>query len=241
MKVIITKNHKEMSQEAAKIISNQIIKDKESILGLATGGTPEDTYKMLIDKQLDWSNIVTFNLDEYSKIPETHEMSYRYYMNNKLFKYINIDMKNTHVPSGMVSSEVEGPRYDKAIKEAGGIDLQLLGLGMNAHIGFNEPGSPKDGGTAVVLLTQSTIEANSRYFKSIEEVPTTAISMGIGTILKARKIVLVASGESKAEAVMNMIEGPVTEAVPASFLQTHDNAIVIIDEAAASMLKKANK
>ncbi len=238
MKVIIAKNHNEMSIKASEIISEQVKKNPRSILGLATGGTPEETYKILVDNKLDWSNITTFNLDEYSNIEETHAMSYRFYMNEHLFKHINIDIKNTYVPSGMAPANIEGPNYDKKIDESGGIDLQLLGLGTNAHIGFNEPGSPEDGGTGLVELTKATIEANSRYFKSKNDVPTTAISMGIGTIMKANKILLIASGASKAQAIKDLIEGPIRTSVPASFLQKHPNVTIIVDEEAAKLLKK---
>ncbi len=238
MKIEIVKNHAEMSKRAAEIIANKVLENNKAILGLATGGTPEDTYKLLIDKKLDWTNITTFNLDEYSNIEETHEMSYRFYMNKNLFNHININKDNTHVPSGMADASIEGPKYDELIKNAGGIDLQLLGLGQNAHIGFNEPGSLENGGTAQVDLTESTINANARYFNSADEVPKTAISMGIGSIMKAKEILLIASGESKAQAIKDLIEGDITTDVPASFLQKHANATILIDEAAAKLLNK---
>ncbi len=238
MKIEIVKDHVAMSERAAEIIANKVKENKEAVLGLATGGTPEVTYKLLVEKNLDWSTISTFNLDEYSNIEGTHKMSYRFYMNKNLFNHVNIDKANTNVPSGMADASIEGPRYDEAIQKAGGIDLQLLGLGQNAHIGFNEPGSPENGGTAEVALTESTINANARYFNSADEVPQTAISMGIGSIMKAKEILLIASGDSKAQAVKDMIEGNVTTDVPASFLQKHANATILIDEAAAKLLKK---
>ncbi|CAM9150323.1 glucosamine-6-phosphate deaminase [Mycoplasma marinum] len=238
MKVIIVKNHAEMSQKAAEIISKKVISKPNAVLGLATGGTPEETYKILVSKNLDWSSIKTFNLDEYSNIESTHEMSYRFYMNNRLFDSINIDKANTHVPSGMANPVIEGKRYDDAILKAGGIDLQLLGLGTNAHIGFNEPGSSENGETGQVDLTDSTIKANARYFESANDVPRTAISMGIGSILKAKEILLIASGETKAQAVKDLVEGEITTDVPASFLQKHSNAIILVDEAAARLLNK---
>ncbi|CAM9108287.1 glucosamine-6-phosphate deaminase [Mycoplasma todarodis] len=238
MKIEIVKDHAAMSARAAEIIANKVNENKNAVLGLATGGTPEVTYKLLVEKNLDWSSISTFNLDEYSNIEGTHEMSYRFYMNKNLFDHVNINKENTHVPSGMADASIEGPRYDEAIKNAGGIDLQLLGLGQNAHIGFNEPGSLENGGTAEVALTESTINANARYFNSAADVPQTAISMGIGSIMKAKEILLIASGESKAQAVKDLIEGKVTTEVPASFLQKHANATILIDEAAAKLLSK---
>ncbi len=238
MKIIVMKNYEEMSEKAAEIITKEITSKNNVILGLATGGTPELTYKLLVQKKLDWENVTTFNLDEYSNIEPTHEMSYRFYMNDKLFNHININKENTHVPSGIANPVIEGKRYDSEIYKKGGIDLQLLGLGTNAHIGFNEPGSPEDGGTSEVCLTESTIEANSRYFKSKDEVPKTAISMGIGSIMKAKKILLIASGKNKAQAIKDLVEGPITEDVPASFLQRHENATILIDEDASMMLTK---
>ncbi|TCG11503.1 glucosamine-6-phosphate deaminase [Mycoplasma todarodis] len=238
MKIEIVKDHAAMSNRAAEIIANKVMSNKKAVLGLATGGTPEVTYELLVGKKLDWSEISTFNLDEYSNIEGTHEMSYRFYMNKHLFNHVNINKDNTHVPSGMADAAIEGPRYDEAIQKAGGIDLQLLGLGQNAHIGFNEPGSAENGGTAEVALTESTINANARYFNSADEVPQTAISMGIGSIMKAKEILLIASGESKAQAVKDMIEGKTTTEVPASFLQKHSNVTILIDEAAAKLLNK---
>lgn len=242
MKLIITKDHEEMSQKAAEIFSNQIKSNPKSILGLATGGTPERMYELLVNLNKsginDWSGITTFNLDEYIGIEADHSVSYRTYMNENLFSKININLANTHVPKGTGDIELNCKKYDEAILAKGGIDLQVLGIGENAHIAFNEPGSPENGGTSIVNLTESTIQANSRYFKSINDVPKTAITMGIGSILKARKIILLASGVKKAQAIKDMIEGPMTDKVPASFLQKHNDLTIIVDQAAASLLKR---
>ncbi|MCP4336835.1 MAG: glucosamine-6-phosphate deaminase [Mycoplasma sp.] len=236
MKLIIKKNYDEMSICAAELVKEQINQNSSSILGLATGGTPEGMYAELIRLDLNWEGVKTFNLDEYSNVEETHEMSYRYYMNKHLFNHININKENTHVPSGMGDPEVVGPQYDKDIEAAGGIDLQILGIGTNAHIGFNEPGTSETSETGLAQLTEATIEANSRYFESKDDVPKTAISMGIGSIMKAKKIILIASGANKAEAIKATMEGPVTTDAPSSFLQKHNDVTLIVDEEAAKLL-----
>lgn len=241
MKLIITKNYDEMSKKAAEIFQDQIKSNPNSILGLATGGTPEEMYKLLIESNkngLSWKNITTYNLDEYIGIPSTHEMSYHVYMDENLFNHIDIVKSNTNVPKGEGDIEANGEAYDKAIAEAGGIDLQVLGIGENAHIAFNEPGSSETAGTGRVKLTDSTIEANSRYFDSKDDVPKEAITMGIGTILKSKKIILLASGAKKAQAIKDTIEGEITRNVPSSFLQNHPDVTIIVDEEAAKLLNK---
>ena len=241
MKVIIVKDYDEMSLKASEIIANEMKENKAAVLGLATGSTPEGTYKNLIEMnkkgEISFKDITTFNLDEYVGLDGSHVKSYRYFMNNELFDHVDIDKARTFVPSGIGNIEENAASFEKLLSEKGPIDLQILGLGENAHIGFNEPGSPENGRTSEVNLTESTIEANKRFFASIDDVPKTAISMGIGTIMDAKKIILLAAGPKKAQAVKNMVEGNVTTDVPASFLQKHANATIIIDEEAAKLLE----
>lgn len=218
------------------------IKNKPNInLGLATGGTPVPLYEKLIeDHKLNgttYKNVNTYNLDEYIGIEETHSQSYRTFMNETFFNHIDINKKNTHVPKGNVSNvEEETKRYDKLLDE-NPIDLQLLGIGSNAHIAFNEPGSNFDSGTIVVDLTKETLEDNARFFDNIKDVPTKSITMGIGSILKAKKIVLVATGANKAEAVKNTVLGIISKNVPASVLQTHPHVELYIDADAAKLIR----
>lgn len=243
MKVIVCKNSDEMSKVAARIFAERIKKKPNIILGLATGGTPVKMYKELIrihkDEGLDFSKVITFNLDEYLGITSEHDQSYRYFMNTNLFDHININKTNTHVLSGVAKDPAaECKAYEEAIKKAGGIDIQLLGIGGNGHIAFNEPGSAKDSRTRVVDLTKKTIEDNARFFKSADEVPKQALSMGNGTILEAKEIVLIADKTSKADAIAKSIESLPTEQVPASLLQAHKNTTFVVDKDAASNLKK---
>lgn len=242
MKVIIVKNYEEMSMTAAAMINAQVRENPESVLGLATGGTPERTYELVIEtnekSHTDFTNVKTFNLDEYIGIPKTHPLSYYTYMNEKLFSHININKANTHLPSGEGDIKANGIKYDEDIKKAGGIDLQILGIGENAHIAFNEPGTSENSTTGEVKLTESTIKANSRYFDSIDLVPKTAISMGIASIMKAKKIILLASGANKANAIRATVEGTISELVPSSFLQKHPDVTIIVDEEAAKLLKQ---
>lgn len=238
MKLITVKNYDEMSKVAADIIADQVNKKPNSVLGLATGGTPEGMYALLAKMPIDWNSIKTFNLDEYIGIPSEHEMSYRTYMNNNLFNKIDINITNTFVPSGQGDIEKNGIEYDRMIDEEGGIDLQVLGIGENAHIAFNEPGSDPKAGTREVKLTDETIQANSRYFASKDDVPKTAISMGIASILKAKKIILLASGPKKAEAIRLTIEGEISKDVPSSFLRNHPDVTIIADEAATKTLSE---
>ena len=243
IEVLAVRDSDEMSEKAAKIIADAIRNKPNLVLGLATGSTPEGCYRELIrmhrEEGLDFSKVVTFNLDEYIGLTPTHPQSYRYFMDEKLFRHVNIKMENTHVPDGLSDDfQRTCEEFEEAIKASGGIDLQLLGIGGNGHIAFNEPGSPSDSRTRVVELSERTIEDNARFFKSIDEVPRRAISMGIGTVMEARKIMLLASGEGKAEAVAKSVEGPVTTDVPASILQKHPNCIFIVDESTASKLAK---
>jgi glucosamine-6-phosphate deaminase len=211
-------------------------------MGLATGTTPVPLYQEFIRRNketgLDFSTVITFNLDEYVGLDPDHDQSYRYFMNKELFDHVNINNKNTFVPPGNAEDlSAAGAQYEEAIRMAGGIDYQVLGIGSNGHIGFNEPGSSLSSRTRKVKLTESTITDNSRMFEKKEDVPTEAITMGNGTILDSRRVLLMANGENKADAVANSIEGPVTATVPASSLQLHQNITWIITQDAAGKLK----
>ena len=237
MKVYIA-NEKEIAKMAAQRYVQLINNKPNAILGGATGSTPIPLYKELIKQykagHVSFKNVKSFNLDEYVGLEGTHDQSYRYFMNHQLFNHIDIDIENTHVPSGI---DIKNPsRYDDEIKAAGGVDLQLLGIGVDGHIGFNEPGTKLDSLTHVVKLEQNTREVNSRFFKSIDEVPTHAVTMGIKTVMNARSIILIATGKSKADIVKAFIEGPVTTKVPASILQLHPFVEVYLDEEAAAKL-----
>ena len=221
MKIIKTADNNEMSKKAANIIAAQMILKPNSVLGLATGSSPIGTYKELIKKyeagDIDFSDITTVNLDEYRGLPRTNDQSYYYFMNDNLFNHVNIDKARTHVPNGEVEdAEVECGNYEALIKELGGIDLQLLGLGHNGHIGFNEPAEAFDKTTHCVDLTESTIEANKRFFASIDDVPKQAYTMGIGTIMAVKKILVIVSGADRAAIVKKAFTGPVTPTDPAS-------------------------
>ena len=243
MKLIVVNNYEELSKVAAKEFS-KIIKEKENVvLGLATGGSPVGMYKELIrmyeQKELNFSKITTANLDEYIGLNPEHNQSYRYFMNNNLFNHINIDKSNTFVPNGLADDlEAQCKEYDQKIVELGGIDIQLLGVGNNGHIAFNEPNSELSSGTHIISLTDNTIEANARFFDNIYDVPRKAITMGVGGIMKAKKIILIASGESKAEAIKGIFSGKITTANPATMLQMHRDVTVIVDEAAAKLINK---
>ncbi|MBS7609227.1 glucosamine-6-phosphate deaminase [Candidatus Bathyarchaeota archaeon] len=241
MKVIIVKDYGELSQRASFMIADALKRKRPFVLGLATGGTPEGCYRELVRMHgagcLDFSHVITFNLDEYVGIPPYHPNSYRYYMEEKLFRHINIDRKNIHFLNSMARDlEAECQAYEEAIKAVGGIDLQVLGIGRNGHIAFNEPGSPIDSRTRVVTLSDETRIANSRFFSSLDEVPKKALTMGIGTILEARRILLLASGPTKAEAIKAAVEGPITPNVPASFLRIHKDSTFIVDREAGCLL-----
>ena len=242
MKIIRTKDYEEMSRKAANLISAQILLKPDCVLGLATGSTPIGVYDQLVEwykkGDLDFSTVKTVNLDEYKGLTRDNEQSYYYFMHHHLFDRVNIDEENTHVPNGKVENgDEECLRYEALIKSMGGVDLQLLGLGRNGHIGFNEPAADFPKITHCVDLTESTIEANKRFFASADEVPRQAYTMGIGTIMKADKILVVANGENKADAVAAMVQGKINPEVPASILQLHNNVILVADEAALSKLK----
>ncbi len=245
MRVIICKDYDEMSGKAAEIFAERIKAKPDIVLGLATGSTPEGLYAELVRmnkaSEISFKQVRTFNLDEYVGLAPDHDQSYRYFMNEKLFDHVDIDKANTNVPNGKADDlAAECAGYEEKMKAAGGVDLQLLGIGSNGHVGFAEPGSPKDGRTSLVDLTESTIKDNSRLFDSVDEVPKQALSMGIGTILDTKEVVLVASKESKADAIAAAVEGAPSTDCPASFLQEHANATFVIDEAAASKLKSAD-
>ena len=238
--VIIADDYEGLSAAAAEIMAEQIEASPDSVLGLATGSTPIGAYKQLIEKYkagLCFANIKAFNLDEYFPIPKTNDQSYDYFMKDQLFNHINIKPENIHIPSGEVSDpQAECVRYEDAIRVAGGIDLQLLGLGLNGHIGFNEPDTHFPKTTQHTPLKQSTIDANSRFFESADDVPKHAITMGIGTIFAARNVVMLISGEAKADIAHAVICGNVDPQVPGSILQLHPNATIILDKAAAKHL-----
>lgn len=241
MKIIIAKNKEEFDKIAADIVSQQLKDKPDSVLGLATGSTPLGLYAQLVERynkgEIDFSKVKTFNLDEYKGLAKTHPQSYYFFMFKNLFSKINIEPENINIPNGEVEdSAKECEEYEKKIKAAGGIDLQILGIGHNGHIGFNEPGTPFESTTSLIDLDQRTIEANSRFFDSIDEVPRQAISMGIKTIMQARKIVLMISGKDKAEIAVKAIKGPITTEVPASVLQLHPFVTVLLDQEAASQL-----
>lgn len=236
MKVIRVSDYTELSRKAADLIAAEIREKPDCVLGLATGSTPEGTYKQLVADyeagKLDFSRVRTVNLDEYRGLPGSHPQSYRYFMDTHLFSHININKKNTFIPDGLAPEKEECEEYEKRILSLGGIDLQLLGLGRNGHIGFNEPGASFIMETHPVKLTSSTIQANARLFNDPEEVPGRAVTMGIGTIMSAGKILLIVNGEDKAEALRKALYGPVTPSCPASILQDHPALTVIADEEA---------
>ena len=241
MKIIRAKDYADMSRKAANIVSAQVILNPACVLGLATGSTPIGMYKQLIDwynkGDLDFSQVKSVNLDEYVGLAPTHDQSYRYFMQHNLFDHVNIDPANTNVPNGLASDpEAECQRYNEVIRSMGGIDIQVLGMGHNGHIGFNEPGEAFELETHVVDLTERTIEANARFFASKDEVPKRAITMGIKSIMQARQILVVVSGEDKAEIVKKAFFGPVVPQVPASILQMHPNVVLCGDKAALSQI-----
>ena len=240
MRLICAKDYEDVSRKAANIIAAQIQLKPDCVLGLATGSSPIGTYKQLIAKyesgDLDFSKVRTVNLDEYVGLDGSHPQSYRYFMDSHLFNLVDIDKTRTHVPCGVGVTDEMAAHYDDEIKQAGGVDLQLLGIGPNGHIGFNEPGTPWDAVTHIVPLTDATRQANKRFFNSIDEVPEKAVSMGIKTVMQSRRIILMAFGKNKAQAVKGMIEGRIDNSVPASILQLHPDCTVYIDDDAASML-----
>lgn len=241
MRIMCAKDYKEMSEMAADIIGAQVLLKPDAVLGLATGSTPIGTYEELVRRyeagRLDFSKIKTVNLDEYRGLTKDNDQSYYYFMHSHLFDHININKNNTKVPDGMEPDALKaGQDYENIIKNYGGIDLQLLGLGNNGHIGFNEPGDEFIDKTHVVDLTESTIEANKRFFASIDDVPKQAYTMGIGSIMRAKRVLMVVNGKGKAEIVKEAFFGPITPKVPASILQLHNDFILIGDVEALSCL-----
>ena len=242
MKIYKAKDYKDMSRKAANIISAQVIMKPNGVLGLATGSTPIGTYDQLVEwynkEDLDFSEVTTVNLDEYKGLPRTNDQSYYYFMHQHLFDRVNIDPERTNVPNGMEpDAEKECGRYEELIRSLGGVDLQLLGLGHNGHIGFNEPGEAFEKETHCVDLTESTIEANKRFFASADDVPKQAYTMGIKTIMQAKKILIVVNGENKADIVERAFFGPVTPEVPASILQLHNDVTLVGDEEALAKIE----
>ena len=241
MKFIIEDTYDEASATSADIIVSLIEEKPKCVLGLATGSTPIGTYAELVNKvkrgEISFKDVTTFNLDEYAGLDGEHDQSYRYFMNKHLFDLVDINKGKTHVPSGTSDDPAKMCEdYENAIEHAGGIDLQLLGLGHNGHIGFNEPAEEFPVQTHHVQLTSSTIKANSRLFSSIDEVPKSAYTMGIGTIMKAKRILLIATGEGKAEIVAKAFKGDITPQVPASILQSHSDVTIVLDKEASSLL-----
>ena len=244
MEIVVCKDKNEASRKAADMIAALVKKNPKCVLGLATGSTPVAMYDELAKdvkaKKISFKNVKSWNLDEYYGLPPTHDQSYRYFMNENLFKKIDIKLSNTHVLNGLAKDpDKECKAYEAQIKKAGGIDLQVLGIGSDGHIAFNEPGTSLSSRTSIVYLTPSTIKDNARlFFKGKEnEVPTRALSMGVGTICEAKKIVLLAFGKNKADAVKGMVEGGMSQFCTASALQMHKDAWVFCDEEAASKLK----
>ena len=245
MRIYKATDYNDMSRKAANIISAQIIMKPDCVLGLATGSSPVGTYKQLIEwynkNDLDFSEVTSINLDEYKGLSPEDPQSYRYFMNTHLFDHVNIDKNRTFVPDGLATDpEKACAEYNANIIKQGGIDLQLLGIGRNGHIGFNEPGTSFDSVTHMIELKESTRQDNARLFfdGKIDEVPTHAITMGISNILQAKKVLLVACGENKAQPIKVLVEGEKTTDVPASALQDHNDVVVIVDKAAASLLTK---
>lgn len=246
MKIYKAKDYKDMSRKAANIISAQVIMKPNCVLGLATGSTPIGTYDQLVEwynkGDLDFSEVTTVNLDEYKGLPRTNDQSYYYFMHQHLFDRVNINLDQTNVPNGMEQdSEKECTRYEELIRSVGGVDLQLLGLGHNGHIGFNEPGEAFEKETHCVDLTESTIEANKRFFDSADDVPKQAYTMGIKTIMQAKKILVIVNGDAKADIVERAFFGPVTPEVPASILQMHNDVTLVGDEAALAKVVELHK
>ncbi|MCG3420585.1 glucosamine-6-phosphate deaminase [Oceanobacillus jordanicus] len=241
MQLKTVENYEEMSRLACSVIIQRIQQLDNPVLGLATGSTPEGLYKQMIEqykqKNVSFESVRTFNLDEYVGLTKEDEQSYDFYMKDNLFQHIDIDQANTHLPNGVAADlEKECIDYEARIEQAGGIDVQVLGIGLNGHIGFNEPGTNFSSRTHIIDLAPSTRKANARFFEDLAEVPEKAITMGIETIMQSKEILLLVSGEKKAEAVSRMIEGEISEEFPASILQKHPNVTVIGDKAALSLL-----
>lgn len=243
MEVTIVSNYDEMSKLSSRIIAKEIRKKNDLVLGLPTGGTPIGAYKELVrmhkEEGLDFSKVKSFNLDEYLGLSPLDKNSYNYFMHENLFKHININPENVYIPQGNIKDPEQFCKwYEELIKKAGGIDLQILGIGSDGHIAFNEPGSSFASRTRIKKLANQTIKNNARFFDKIEDVPRFAITMGVGTILEAKKILLIANGKKKADVCAKFIEGPVTSQITASALQLHSYVKVILDKEAASKLKR---
>ena len=243
MRIIVCPDYNAMSRQAANVIAAQVIMKPDCVLGLATGSTPVGAYQQLAKWQqqgdVTFKDVRTVNLDEYRGLPGTHDQSYRYFMNTNLFDHIDIDKANTYVPNGMAEDvDAECAAYDERIQEFGGIDLQLLGIGHDGHIGFNEPADHFSCGTNCVELTDMTIDANARFFANRDDVPRQALTMGMQAIMQARAILMVVSGADKAEIIRKSFCGPITPEVPASILQLHPNVTIVGDEAALAGLKE---
>lgn len=241
MRILPSRDYGQMSRRAAYVVAGQVLLKPRSVLGLATGETPLGLYRELVqlfrEGDLDFSEVVTFNLDEYAGLPRTDPHSYAWYMEEHFFQFVNVAPDRRHIPDGVASDPLaECLRYERALEAAGGVDLQILGLGRDGHIGFNEPDVKFEKGTHLVQLAESTIQANARFFSSPEQVPVQALSMGIKTIMSAKRILLLASGAEKADAIAAAVRGPVTPDLPASVLQLHPDATFVVDTAAASKL-----
>lgn len=241
MRIIIEEDYQAMSRKAALLVASQVTLKADSVLGLATGDTPLGMYQELIEMyrrgEIDFSEVTTFNLDEYYRLPVDNPQSYHYYMREEFFNHVNLEPATTHLPDGMAGDVIrECKEYEEKIERCGGIDLQVLGIGSNGHIGFNEPGEKLNVTTDLVSLTEETIKANSRFFDCLDDVPKKAISMGMATILKAGRIILLASGKAKAKAIEKTVSGFVDTRIPSSLIQTHPEVTLIIDEDAARLL-----
>ncbi|MFD2132114.1 glucosamine-6-phosphate deaminase [Pseudogracilibacillus auburnensis] len=234
MKIVKVNNKEELSEKATELFVHALNRLEKPVIGLATGSTPEGMYDKLTEKyqagDITFKNAITFNLDEYASLAADNPNSYRYYMDEKLFNHVDIQKENTHLPNGLAGDlQQECTTYDERIIEAGSLDFLVLGIGLNGHIGFNEPGTAFDSRTHVVELTESTREVNSRFFDSLDEVPTEALTMGLGTIMEAKEIMLLVQGVKKAEILKKVVHGEVAEEVPASILQRHPNTTIITD------------
>ena len=241
MRIYVTEDYQAMSRKVANLLAAQVMMKPDCVLGLATGSTPVGAYQRLVELyragDVDFSQVRSINLDEYVGLAPTHDQSYRYFMQSNLFDHVNIDPANTNVPQGLAEDpEAECRRYNQVIHDLGPIDLQLLGMGHNGHIGFNEPSDVFERETHVVDLAQSTIQANARFFASADEVPRQAMTMGVQTIMQARKVLVAVSGKDMAEIVKKAFTGPVTPQVPASILQMHPDVVLVGDKAALSLL-----
>lgn len=243
MRVVVKGSYEEMSKAAGELVKARILKKKDLVLGLATGSTPLGLYQEMVrmykNKAVSFKKVKSFNLDEYYGLPGDHPQSYRYFMNVNLFNHIDIDKKNTFVPDGL-AKDVEKfcASYEKKIKQAGGIDLQVLGIGGDGHIAFNEPGTTLGSRTHLVILVEGTIKDNARFFDRIADVPKMALTMGVGTILEGKEMLLLAGGRNKAKVVAQALEGPITSQITTSALQLHPNVTVFLDQEAASELKR---